>query len=73
MIKDDKVDGFNEFSKKSNKKNDIIYSRMDKQMISRLHELRSITGISTSEIIREACRRLLAEVEAEGFMKLNIR
>ena len=72
MIRDDKVDGFNEFGK-NNKKDDIIYSRIDKKMISRLHELRSITGISTSELIRESVRRMLVEIELDGVMKLNIR
>ena len=67
----DTVDGYNEFGK--NKRQDIIYSRMNKKMISRLHELRGITGISTSELIRESVRRMLADVESEGFMKLNIR
>ena len=67
----DSVDGYNEFGK--NKKNDIIYSRMDKKMISRLRELRGVTGISTSEIIRESVRRLLAEIDETGVMKLNIR
>jgi len=67
----DTVDGYNEFGQ--NRKNDIIYSRMSAEMVARLRELRGITGISTSEIIRESVRRLLAEIDETGVMKLNIR
>ncbi|MFW5983453.1 MAG: ribbon-helix-helix domain-containing protein [bacterium] len=54
------------------KKKQIIYSRMDNTMINRLKEIRTTTGISTSEIIREAVRRLIQEVDETGSIQLKI-
>ncbi len=69
----DTVEGYEEFYRGKNKKRDIIYSRMDKTMIERLHKVRAITGISTSEIIRESVRRLLADIDETGVMRLDIK
>jgi metal-responsive CopG/Arc/MetJ family transcriptional regulator len=65
----DTVTGYKEFKEK---KVDIIYSRMDSTMIARLREIRRKTGISVSEIIREAVRRLLQEIEQTGSINLKI-
>ena len=54
------------------KKKQILYSRMDDSMISRLRDIRKKTGISVSEIIREAVRRLLQEVDETGSIQLKI-
>jgi len=54
------------------KKKQILYSRMDDSMISRLREIRRKTGISVSEIIRESVRRLLQEVDSTGSINLKI-
>ena len=53
------------------KKKKILYSRMDDSMIERLREIRRKTGISTSEVIREAVRRLLQEVDETGSIHLK--
>lgn len=54
------------------KKKDILYSRMDETMIKRLREVKRKTGISVSEIIREAVRRLLNEIQETGSFNLKI-
>ena len=54
------------------RKKKILYSRMDDSMIDRLREIRRKTGISTSEVIREAVRRLLQEVDETGSIHLKI-
>lgn len=54
------------------KKKQILYSRMDDSMIQRLRDIRKKTGISVSEIIREAVRRLIHEVDATGSINLKI-
>ena len=53
-------------------KKQILYSRMDDTMIDRLREIRTKTGISVSEIIRESVRRLLQEVDETGSINLKI-
>jgi predicted DNA-binding protein len=53
-------------------KSKILYSRMDDSMIQRLRDIRKRTGISVSEIIREAVRRLLKEVDETGSINLKI-
>lgn len=65
----DTVNGYKEFSEK---KKQILYSRMDDTMIKRLRDIRKKTGISVSEIIREAVRRLLSEIEETGGINLRI-
>jgi Arc/MetJ-type ribon-helix-helix transcriptional regulator len=42
-------------------------------MIQRLRDIRKKTGISVSEIIREAVRRLLQEVDETGSINLKIK
>lgn len=66
----DTVAGYKEFREQ---KKQILYSRMDDSMITRLREIRKKTGISVSEIIREAVRRLLQEIETTGSINLNIK
>ena len=56
----------------SEQKKQILYSRMDDTMISRLRDIRKKTGISVSEIIREAVRRLLNEVDETGSINLKL-
>jgi len=53
-------------------KKQILYSRMDDSMIARLRDIRKKTGISVSEIIREAVRRLLQEVDETGSINLKL-
>lgn len=66
----DTVLGYKEFREKKVK---TLYSRMDDSMIHKLREIRKKTGISVSEIIREAVRRLLIEVENSGSINLKIQ
>ena len=63
------VQGYKEFREKKEK---ILYSRMDETMIGKLRDIRQKTGISVSEIIREAVRRLLKEVDETGSINLRI-
>lgn len=53
-------------------KKKILYSRMDDSMVERLRGIRTKTGISVSEIIRESVRRLLQEVDETGSINLKI-
>jgi F0F1-type ATP synthase beta subunit len=64
------VQGYKEFREK---KKQILYSRMDDSMIARLRVIRQKTGISVSEIIREAVRRLLIEIDTTGSINLKIK
>jgi hypothetical protein len=63
------VQGYKEFREKKEK---ILYSRMDDSMIVRLRDIRKKTGISVSEIIRESVRRLLQEIDQTGSINLKI-
>ena len=65
----DTVEGYKEFREQ---KKEILYSRMDDTMIEKLRDIRKKTGISVSEIIREAVRRLLSDVDANGSIKLHV-
>jgi predicted DNA-binding protein len=53
-------------------KEQTLYCRMDDSMILRVKEIRRKTGISTSEIIREAVRRLLNEIDTTGSFTLKM-
>jgi Ribbon-helix-helix protein, copG family. len=53
-------------------KKDIMYCRMDDTMIKKLREIREVTGISTSELIRESVRRFLKESEKNGSVEIKI-
>ena len=66
----DTVQGYKEFREKKVK---TLYSRMDDTMIAKLRDIRKKTGISVSEIIREAVRRLLIECESSGSINLKIQ
>jgi Arc/MetJ-type ribon-helix-helix transcriptional regulator len=65
----DTVQGYKEFREQ---KKQILYCRMDDSMIDKLREIRKKTGISTSEVIREAVRRLLHDVDETGSINLRI-
>jgi predicted DNA-binding protein len=54
------------------KKEKNLYCRMDNTMIQRLRDIRKRTGISVSEIIREAVRKLLKEVDDTGSINLRL-
>ena len=54
------------------KKEKILYSRMDESMISSLKAISRKTGISVSEIIREGVRRLLHDIDSTGSLNLKI-
>jgi Arc/MetJ-type ribon-helix-helix transcriptional regulator len=45
---------------------------MDDSMVDSLRDIRRKTGISVSEIIREAVRRMLQEIEQNGSINLKI-
>ncbi len=66
----DFINGYKEFREPKKK---ILYSRMDDSMIIKLREIRQKTGISVSEIIREAVRRLIQEIENSGSINLQIK
>jgi len=55
------------------KKNQRLDVRLDISMIQKLFQIRRETGISVSEIIREAVRRLLQEVDETGSINLKIK
>jgi hypothetical protein len=61
--------GYKEFREKKVKN---LYCRMDDSMMEKLLDIRKKTGISISEVIREAVRRLLIEVETTGSINLKI-
>ena len=63
------VEGYKEFREK---KETILHSRMDDSMIEQLQLIRKKTGISVSEIIREAVRRLIHDVNTNGSISLKI-
>jgi len=50
-----------------------LYCRMDSSMIQRLKEIRKVTGISCSETVREAVRRLIDEIDESGSISLKLR
>lgn len=53
-------------------KNQRLDIRLDSSMIERLKQIRRETGISVSEICREAVRRLLQDVGETGNVNLNL-
>ena len=60
------------YKQRNEKKEQMSYVRMDESMISRVNEIRVKTGISASEIIREAVRRLLSEIDSTGSFSLKM-
>lgn len=60
------------YKTKYEKKNQRLDIRLDASMIDKLKQIRRETGISVSEICREAVRRLLHDVSASGSIKINI-
>jgi predicted DNA-binding protein len=67
------MDTVNGYKINFEKKQQILHSRMDDSMIQRLREIRKKTGISVSEVIREAVRRLIQEVDETGSINLKIK
>lgn len=61
------------YKAKYEKKKELVYSRMDDPMINQLREISNKTGISISEIIRDAVRRLLFEVNNSGNYSIQIK
>lgn len=51
------------YKQKYEKKTDRIEVRLDESMLTKLQEIRRITGISVSESVREAIRRLIKDVD----------
>ncbi len=49
-----------------------LFCRMDSSMIERLKEIRRASGISCSETVREAVRRLFNEIDQSGNITLKI-
>ena len=49
-----------------------LYCRMDTSMVERLKEIRRASGISCSETVREAVRRLFYEIDQSGNITLKI-
>ena len=64
------VHDYKEFREKKGK---ILYCRMDDSMITRLRLIRQQTDISLSEILREAIRRLLIEIDTTGSINIKIK
>jgi metal-responsive CopG/Arc/MetJ family transcriptional regulator len=62
----------NGYKIREEKKIDIFYCRMDNAMLKQLQEIKEATGISKSEIVREAVRRLITDTNQTGEMKLTI-
>ncbi len=54
-------------------KKDIIYVRMNDTMINKLKNIRKITGIPVSEIIRESVRKTLIEISETGSLNFKIK
>jgi len=52
-------------------KQKMVYVRVDESMLLKLKEIRAKMGISTSELIREAIRRLFDHVN-KGSNVLNV-
>jgi len=55
------------------KKNERLHLRLDTSMIQRLKQIRKETGISVSELCREAVRRLLTESNEPGSLNIRIK
>ena len=53
-------------------KKDIVYVRMTDTMIKELKDIRKITGIPVSEIIRESVKRTLVEVSESGTLNFRL-
>ena len=57
---------------RNEKKKTIVYVRLDESMLEKLDEIRVKLGVSKSESIREAIRRLLRDVEEKGSLNITI-
>lgn len=62
----------NGYKIREEKKKDITYCRMDKTMIKQLQKIKERTGISKSELVREAVRRLIAEALEQDDIRITI-
>jgi len=54
-------------------KNQRLDIRLDESMIDGLKQIRKKTGISVSELCREAIRRLLQESSESGSFNIRVR
>ena len=66
------MDGVKGYKAKFEIKEKNLYCRMDSSMIERLKEIRRASGISCSETVREAVRRLFNEIDQSGNITLKI-
>ena len=62
----------NAYKFREERKHDITYSRMDKTMIKQLQEIKDRTGISKSELVREAVRRLIADTMDKDDIRITV-
>jgi len=62
----------NAYKFREERKRGITYVRMDKSMIKQLQEIKELTGISKSELVREAVRRLIAEIQDQDDIRITI-
>ena len=60
------------YKERNEKKKTIVYVRLDESMINKLDEIRVKLGVSKSESIREAIRRLLRDVEEKGSLNISL-
>ena len=61
----------NEIPKETKK--DIVYVRMNDDMIKELKDIRTKTGIPISEIIRESVKQTLIDSNETGSLNFKIR
>lgn len=66
------MDGVKGYKAKFEIKGKNLFCRMDSSMIERLKEIRRASGISCSETVREAVRRLFNEIDQSGNITLKI-
>jgi predicted DNA-binding protein len=66
-MENNKIEGYEVNEQKKSNKKDILYFRVDKEMMERLLRVSKITNLSSSEIIRQAVRKLLTEAESGEF------
>ena len=62
----------NGYKIRDEKKNDIAYVRMDKSMLKQLQHIKEQTGISKSELVREAVRRLIHKTNTDNEVRISI-
>lgn len=63
------IEGYKEHYEQKRK---FITFRSDDSMIDRLKEISRKTGISYSELVREAVRRLISDIDETGSVNLKM-